>query len=82
MLDGVRLSREAFRFLLDGCRFYGWQTRTFRGAAFDAQGTAIEWLRARYGIDLVCIPAGVFVMGSPLSRSWVGLRTRINIVLW
>ncbi|MCP5526125.1 MAG: SUMF1/EgtB/PvdO family nonheme iron enzyme [Verrucomicrobiales bacterium] len=64
-LEGVGYSAEALRFILDGMRFLGKSRINLRGAGGRDLELAVQWLRWRFGIDLVAIPHGSFWMGSP-----------------
>jgi|GEM_PF-2360146 len=61
----IPLSREAFRFLLDGQKLMGKETLDLRGARMDFAEAGMELVRLKWGMDLVPIPAGTFLMGSP-----------------
>ncbi len=62
---GLALSREAFRFLIDGKRFLNRETVDLRGARADFPEAAIELVHLDFGLELVAIAPGEFLMGSP-----------------
>lgn len=62
---GLRLSRVAFRFLMDGPLLEGKRTVDLRGAVLGFADVGIEFARVTWGIELVPIPSGEFLMGSP-----------------
>ena len=64
-VSGLALTREAFRFLLDGKQYLNRATWNPRGARAPYPEAAMEWIRQAFGIELIAIPSGEFLMGSP-----------------
>ncbi|MBF8305206.1 MAG: FGE-sulfatase protein, partial [Acidobacteria bacterium] len=86
-LRGLQLSREAFRLLIHGQRFLGKKNLELRGAALGPGCEPIEWLRLIFGIELIPIQPGEFLMGSPEDeagrfRSETRHRVRLNQAFW
>jgi formylglycine-generating enzyme required for sulfatase activity len=67
-VTGTRLSRETFRFARDAARALGRESLDLRGARGDFPEFTVEYVRETFGIVLVAIGRGEFLMGSPTSE--------------
>ncbi len=79
---GITLSREAFRFLVDGRDFLQRESVDFAGAKPDFEGAALQWVWLRFGIEWAAITPGEFRMGSPrdeAGRSMDEIRHRVRL---
>ncbi len=84
---GLELTRVAFRFLQDGKKLKGQVSLDLHGAKADFPDAAIELIEAAFGLQMVALPPGEFLMGSPASEIGRGddetqHRVRITQPFW